>query len=131
MDFSVTSNNFHKKLKKALQFIIKTDGPWLIHCHVGIDRTGFVSMVLEALMGAAIDEIADDYLISFSGIFEPNVVIRLLSAMGGPLAISSQNLQGIAEHYLRDKIGLSGEEVDLAKAKLNVYKSLYLSNSGD
>lgn len=82
-------------------------------------------------MGAAIDEIADDYLISFSGIFEPNVVIRLLSAMGGLLAIRSQNLQGIAEHYLRDKIGLSGEEVDLAKAKLNVYKSLYLSNSGD
>jgi protein tyrosine/serine phosphatase len=118
MDFSVTGYNFHRKLKKALQFIITTDGPWLIHCHAGVDRTGFFSMVLEALMGATINEIADDYLLSFSSIFEPNVVMRLLSVMGGPLVISNQNLQSIAGQYLRDKIGLSGEEVDLLKKKL-------------
>jgi ABC-type transport system involved in Fe-S cluster assembly fused permease/ATPase subunit len=46
------------------------------------------------------------------------VVIRLLSVMGGSLAISNQNLQGIAERYLRNKIGLSGKEIDLVKEKL-------------
>jgi protein tyrosine/serine phosphatase len=130
MDFSVTSTSYHQKLKKALRFIIKIDGPWLIHCHAGIDRTGFVSMVLEAFMGATIDEITDDYLMSFNSIFESSMhdhsnkadslaVMQLLSVMGGSLAINNQNLQGIAEHYLRDKIGLSGEEVDLLKIRLS------------
>jgi protein tyrosine/serine phosphatase len=59
MDFSATSNSFRQKLKKALRFIIKTEGPWLIHCHAGVDRTGFVSIVLESLMGATIKEIAN------------------------------------------------------------------------
>jgi hypothetical protein len=130
MDFRVTSNTYNQKLKEALQFMIKTGGPWLIHCHAGVDRTGFVSMVLEALMGATIDDITDDYLMSFNSMFESSmfshankadsmVVMQLLSIMGGSLPISDQTLQGIAEHYLRDKIGLSGEEVDLLKAKLS------------
>jgi protein tyrosine/serine phosphatase len=130
MDFSVTGKSFNRKLKNALQFIIKTSGPWLIHCHAGIDRTGFVSMVLEALMGATIDNITDDYLMSFNSIFESSVynhsnkadsmvVMELLSIMGGSLPISDQTLQGMAEHYLKDKIGLSGEEVDLLRAKLS------------
>jgi predicted protein tyrosine phosphatase len=135
MDFGVTGKNFNWKLKKALQFIIKTDGPWLIHCHAGIDRTGFVSMVLEALMGATIDDITHDYLLSLNSIFESSmfihsnktdsmVFLQLLSIMGDPLMggslpISDQTLRGIAEHYVQDKIELSGEEVDLLRAKLS------------
>ena len=45
MDFDHTSDSFRKKLKKCLQFIINSEGLWLIHCYAGIDRTGFVSMV--------------------------------------------------------------------------------------
>ena len=130
MDFSRTSESFNKKLKQGLRFIINTEGPWLIHCHAGVDRTGFVSIVLESFMGAAVDEIASDYLRSFNSIFDSSiygevnktdslVVMRLLSVIGGSLAISDQNLQGIAEHYLRNKIGLSPEEVDLLKLKLS------------
>jgi protein tyrosine/serine phosphatase len=130
MDFSVTSGSYNQKLKKALQFIIKTEGPWLIHCHAGIDRTGFVSMVIEALMGATIDEISADYLKSFNSIYESSiynysnksdslVVMRLLSVMSGSLTLSSQNLQGIAEHYLKNKIGLSNEEISALKMKLS------------
>jgi hypothetical protein len=130
MDFGITGKGFNQKLKKALQFIIKTDGPYLIHCHAGIDRTGFVSMVLEALMGATIDDITDDYLLSFNSIFESSmynrsnkadmmVVIQLLSIMGGSLPISDQTLQSMTERYLQDKIGLPGEMVDLLKTKLS------------
>ena len=128
MDFIQTSESNNKKLKKGLRFIIDTDGPWLIHCHAGVDRTGFFSMVLEALMGASIDEIANDYLRSFNSIFDSSiyggnkgdspVVMQLLSKIGGSLEISDQNLQGITENYLRNKIKLSPEEIELLKIKL-------------
>jgi hypothetical protein len=130
MDFSVTSNSYNQKLKNALRFIAKTEGPWLIHCLAGIDRTGFVSMVLEALMGATFDEIAGDYLMSFNSIYESSiynqsnkadslVVMQLLQVMSGNLKTSGQNLQGIAEHYLKNKIRLPDEEISVLKMKLS------------
>jgi len=130
MDFSVVSEKFNKKLKKALQFIISTDGPWLIHCHAGVDRTGFVSIVLEAFMGAAIDEIADDYLLSFNSIFDSSIqseinkndsfiVMKYLSVMGNNMALNDQNLQAVAENYLRNTIKMPREEIGLLKRKLS------------
>jgi len=128
MDFSNTSDGFKKKLKKGLQFIAATEGPWLIHCHAGVDRTGFFSIVLEALMGATVDEIVHDYLQSFNSIFDSNihggnkknelVVMRLLSVMGDYIEINDQNLQAIAERYLITIIKLSAEEMDLLKKNL-------------
>ena len=129
MDFSVTGKRFGKKLKKGLQFIAASEGPWLVHCHAGVDRTGFFSIVLEALMGAAVDEIAHDYLLSFNSIFDSSihgdvnkkdlhVVMRLLSVMGNGMEINDQNLQSIAEHYLLTTIKLSAVEIDVLKKKL-------------
>ena len=134
MDFSHTSPRFQQKLKEALQFIIRTEGPWLIHCHAGIDRTGFVSMVLEALMGATLDEIINDYLLSFNSIFESSiystqkadalVAMQLLSVMGGSHVITDQNLQPIAENYLRNTIKLSADELTALKSKFHVSPSI-------
>jgi len=129
MAFNNTDENWGKKLKNGLQFIIGTEGPWLIHCHAGVDRTGFVSIVLEALMGATLDDIINDYLKSFNSIFESEiygqanqadslVVMQILSAMGNSQTINDQNVQHIAETYLRNTIKLSADEVALLKAKL-------------
>jgi protein tyrosine/serine phosphatase len=129
MDFSVTSENFRKKLKKALRFIIATEGPWLIHCHAGVDRTGFVCMVLESFMGAALGDVINDYLESFNSIFESSVyddeqkadsfvAMRILSVMSNSQIINEQNLQNIAEAYLRSTIKLSAEDVELLRMKL-------------
>jgi len=129
MDFSQTSEYFQKKLKKGLQFIINTEGPWLIHCHAGIDRTGFVSIVLESLMGATLDEIINDYLQSFNSIYNSSIygeinkgdsliVMRLLSAMGNYMPINDRNLSAIAENYLLHTIKLSAVEIGLLKGKL-------------
>jgi len=130
MDFMIGSENFRKKLKKGLQFIIRTEGPWLIHCHAGVDRTGFVSMVLEAFMGASLDEAIKDYLESFNSIFESSifgevnkadsiVAMKILSVMSNSQVINEQNLQQIAETYLRASVGLSVEETELLKMKLS------------
>ena len=137
MDFSYSSQGFKRKLKESLEFMLRTEGPWLIHCHAGVDRTGFVSMVLEALMGASVDEIVNDYLLSFNSIFDSSihstnktdalVPMQLLSAMGGSQIITDQNLQSIAENYLRNTIKLSVEELDALKSKLA--GTLVISNS--
>ena len=129
MDFSVTSSSFKQKLKKALQFIIQTEGPWLIHCHAGVDRTGFVCMVLESFMGASLDNVIKDYLFSFDSIFTSNIhvgsqkadsalAMKILSVMSDTQVINEQNLAHIAEIYLRFKVGLSVGEVELLKMKL-------------
>ena len=129
IDFSFTGENFRKKFKKGLQFIIGTDGPWLIHCHAGVDRTGFVCMVLESFMGATLDDVVNDYLKSFNSIFESSiydqthnadslVAMRILSGMSNSQTINEQNLQHIAETYLRNTVKMSAEEVELLRMKL-------------
>jgi len=130
MDFCVTGKNFQKKLKSALQFIINTSGPWLIHCHAGVDRTGFVCMVLESFMGAVLDEVINDYLLSFNSIFDSSIheaaqiidsftALKILSVMSDSKTIDEKNLQQIAETYLRFTIGLSAEELELLRNKLS------------
>jgi len=129
MDFCTTSTNFKEKFKNALQFIIKTEGPWLIHCHAGIDRTGFICMVLESFMNAALDEVINDYLLSFNSIFETNiyeskkidssVAMNILSAISHSQALNHKNLQSTAETYLRNSIGMSDKEIELLRNKLS------------
>ena len=52
-------------LAESMRFIINNNGPYLIHCNEGKDRAGFVSALLECLMGATIDEVIDDYMVTY------------------------------------------------------------------
>jgi len=45
------------------------DGPYLVHCLEGKDRTGFVCIVLEALMSATYQEIVDDYMLTYNNYY--------------------------------------------------------------
>jgi len=130
MTFNNTNDSFNKKFKKGLQFMLSTEGPWLVHCHAGVDRTGFFCIALESLMGAALDNIINDYLQSFNSIFnssiygdvnkgDSQVVMQLLSAMGNYMPVNDQNLQSIAENYLRSTVKLSSPEIELLKSKLS------------
>jgi protein tyrosine/serine phosphatase len=65
MDFNYKSDQFSLKLYKGLKFILEHKGPYLIHCLQGIDRTGFMVMILEMVMGANRNEIINEYMISF------------------------------------------------------------------
>jgi len=140
MTFNITNDDFHKKMKKGLQFIINTEGPWLVHCHAGVDRTGFFCIVLESLMGAALDEIINDYLKSFNSMYDSSihgqvnkgdslVVMQLLSVMGNYLPVNDHNLQAIAENYLLNTITLSGIEIELLKRKLAGTSKIICANA--
>lgn len=56
---------FKDGLVKGYRFMIENEGPYLLHCTYGMDRTGFSIAVLEALMGATAEEIKTDYAKTF------------------------------------------------------------------
>ena len=124
----VASNE--KKLKTALQFMISNEGPYLIHCFAGADRTGFVIMLLEALMGASLKEIITTYISAFlfddsdSSRIEShrniNGFLNQMKKMFHVDNIFETNLQSAAEYYLLNNIQLSNDEVAKLKNMLSV-----------
>ncbi|MBP5342607.1 tyrosine-protein phosphatase [bacterium] len=65
LNMNYKSKDFQNKVCRGLKDIIDNDGPYLIHCLEGKDRTGFVCILLEALLGATYNEIVDDYMTTY------------------------------------------------------------------
>jgi hypothetical protein len=126
MGFDYASPRFNKKFRRGIQFIISREGPWLIHCHAGVDRSGFVCAALEALMGGTIREIIADYMESYKGPFGSAsvsgagspVVLEMLGKMNPGSPVTNQNLQKTAEDYFTRQTGLSEKEIKLLKDRL-------------
>jgi protein tyrosine/serine phosphatase len=118
-----------KKLKTALQFMIAHEGPYLIHCFVGVDRTGFVAALLEALMGASLKEICGNYLSAFPSDHSASYrlesyrklkyFLEQLKKMAHLKNIIGTNIQTAAENYLMNDVKLSQEEIIALKNVLN------------
>lgn len=129
MIFSIPSPDFNHKLKEALQFMIAHEGPYLIHCFAGVDRTGFVVAILKALMGATIKEICDDYLLSFKSDYtssyninndrkEIHLMNQLLEICPYKMLSEETLVVGIGIYLVND-VGLSNEEVEKLLKKLS------------
>lgn len=129
MDLSVEENRI--KLAQGLRFMISHDGPYLIHCLEGKDRTGFTIAVLESLMGASIGEVVEDYMVTyhnFYGVEEDSenygriaaiITQQLQNAYGTTEFKENESLSSYARDYLLG-IGLSDEEIAELKARLAV-----------
>lgn len=63
------SDEYVQALVTGLQEMIQYEGPYYVHCTLGIDRTGFVCMLLEALSGATYDEMLTDYMITYDNYY--------------------------------------------------------------
>ena len=124
------SASFEKKLAQGLRFLIKHDGPYLIHCTAGKDRTGFSIAILECLMGAEADEVVSDYMRTFDNFYgirlgsvvynnvaDKNIKHDLAVAFGIDSIFDDVDLSKCAEDYLA-KIGMSEEEISKLKQKL-------------
>ena len=59
------SEEFAHSIAEGLTFLVKNEPPYCIHCTEGKDRTGYVAMLLEMLTGATLDEIINDYMLTF------------------------------------------------------------------
>ena len=132
---SLTSDTFKEGFAEGLRFMIANEGPYLMHCSEGKDRVGLTSAVLEALMGASLEEIRDDYAKSYTNLYDVKdgrqqpldpevlaavreIIVRNLSASFGIEDLSSADLAEAAENYLLG-IGLSAEEIARLKAVLS------------
>ena len=60
---------FSAGLAEGLRYMTSQEAPYLLHCLLGRDRTGFVAAVLELFMGADLDEVKDDYLLSYENFY--------------------------------------------------------------
>ena len=57
-----------RRYAAAVREICAGEGPYLVHCRVGRDRTGMLVEMLEALCGATWSEMKDDFMESFANI---------------------------------------------------------------
>ena len=119
--------DFRKKIVQGFREIIANDGPYLIHCTEGKDRTGFVCMMIEILCHATYDEIASDYMITYDNYYQVNekgdkykydlILDSYLNDMLRMLAqdkeadVRSLDLEECGRNYLRAS-GMSDEEID-------------------
>lgn len=70
MNMNYKSKEFQQKLSLGFQTMASAEGPYLIHCLEGKDRTGFVCIVLEALCGATYQEMLDDYMKTYENYYK-------------------------------------------------------------
>ncbi|GHU67414.1 hypothetical protein FACS189447_09600 [Spirochaetia bacterium] len=131
MKFGIMEQTLHEKIRKGVKFMIKHDPPYLLHCEAGIDRTGFLSIILESFMGAKFENMARDYMLSFVGSSEYStndynngtIFIRnLFSEIKGGLINSDDDLQSLSKSYLLNNIGLRDSELNILANKLGEQK---------
>jgi protein tyrosine/serine phosphatase len=120
---------FNYRLRHGFKFLITHDGPYLIHCNAGADRTGFVAAIIELLFGASIEDVIYDYLLSYGKEFSDakdtelnfitgrNIYGQINAVINGKIN-DSDNLQRNIETYFLEKIGLTIEELEVLKNKL-------------
>ena len=122
---------FRNSLARGLKLMAKSETPFLIHCSLGKDRAGYVCALIECLMGACLQEIITDYLVSFWNYFgirkgtreydfvaENEIVSFLAKAFGVKSEDMTRiNLADAAERYFRE-IGVSVNEIEALREKL-------------
>ena len=111
---------FQQKLIAGLRFALEHDGPYLIHCVEGKDRTGFVCMVIEALAGATYEEIVNDYMITYDNYYDINKETNLTKYN----IIKTKNIEEMLKTIIDD------DAVDIKTADYSYYIERYLISKG-
>lgn len=121
------SDEYRQKLSDGFTRMVQHDGPYLIHCTEGKDRTGFACMLLEALLGASWEEIETDYMLTYANYYgitketDPkrydailkNVLIPMVEGMVGEenIEVRTEDLKPYAERLLINA-GMSKETME-------------------
>lgn len=130
MDFY--GEDFQSALAEGVRFMIAHDGPYLLHCTEGKDRTGFSCALLAAFMGADYEELVEDYMRSYEcfyhlekgseqyeAIRRKNIdgILCTLADRKDPSELGEVDFSAVAQKYLKE-IGLSEEECEILYKKL-------------
>lgn len=128
------SDSFAASIAEGLTFLAQKETPYAIHCLEGKDRAGMVAALLEALMGADLNAIIDDYMLSFYNYYgitkeqEPEKYQAILDINLLPILchvagveesdeLMQVDLQAAAAQYLLNA-GMAKEDIAALKEKL-------------
>ena len=128
MSMNFTADDFKEKVVRGFSEMAEKEGPYLIHCTEGKDRTGFMCMLIEALAGASYREIVDDYMVTYDNyyeineakdkvkydlILEKNLIAMMYTVAGDEsIDLTKADLSLLARNYLKT-LGMSEESMDL------------------
>lgn len=123
---------FRASLARGMRFLAQSPGATVIHCVEGKDRTGYVVGLLECLMGASVEELIQDYMLSFRNYYgllpeddryytlaRDGLMTQLATAfeLSRPEDLYTADLPAEAAEFLLG-LGLTQEEIDSLKANL-------------
>ena len=127
MNTNYLSDKTRTAIAGALTALPEKEGPYLVHCMEGKDRTGFVCILLEALCGADYEEIKDDYMETYANyygitetsqperyaVIRDNVLGELISMLfgGEDFDPETADLEDAARSYLRES-GMDDAQID-------------------
>lgn len=120
LNMNFGSEAFAQKIVRGLTAMAEHEGPYLVHCTEGKDRTGFVCMLLEALCGATYEEIVNDYMITYDNYYKIN-----------PAADNARYtviVENVLDPMIRSMLG--DETADLTAADLADGAAKFLLNAG-
>ena len=133
MPVAYTTEEFATKLGQGLIFMTENEGPYLVHCNEGKDRAGFTAALLEALMGASLEEIQTDYMQSYLNYYgvekgsekynlirdaHINAMLRAIAGLEKGADLADVDLQKAAETYIMS-CGLTAGQVDALQTALS------------
>ena len=129
MGYDFLSADFGEKVKACVLFLIENDGPYLVHCKEGKDRTGMLCAILECFAGASVEEVKADYMATYRNFYHVeqgnetydillrNNLVKTLCALFGVEDLETANLREKAGSYL-SSIGLTEKQLDALRTKL-------------
>ena len=129
MGIDFAAEDFQMKLAEGLRFFAEHPGVYAVHCTEGKDRAGFVTALLECLMGASCDEVIADYMVTYFNYYgvtkddaryetiaNSNIVKSLQRAFGVD-DLQSADLAALAGTYL---LGIGLTDAELAALRTNL-----------
>lgn len=129
MSYDFTSEGFGVKVKECISFIAKNQGPYLIHCKEGKDRTGILCALIECYVGASAAEVEADYMLTYEYFYNVthkdaayyiiyySNLYKTLCTLYKVEDIDSVNLREKAEGYFLS-IGITEDTLSALDAKL-------------
>lgn len=130
MGVNVTDPEFLQKMVQGLKELPTYPAPYLVHCNEGKDRAGFVSAVLELLMGAPLEEVEADFMVTFANYYgvEPgsqqyqsilnsNLLRPFQQLFGVEDLAGDVDLAGLTQKLLLDN-GMTQEEITALQTAL-------------
>jgi len=112
----VNDANDRANLAKAFTAVANANGPVLIHCTYGKDRTGWLVALIMYSLGANDQQIMTEYLRSNAELKHASVSASWLQAA----LTAARQKYGSIDNYIREGLGVSDDALAKLKAKFAV-----------